>query len=352
MIWTLSSASERIYPDTNRSIFYVADHGHLPVIARFIKHPVFVRQYYAQLDELTKTTFSPEQLNPLLDQLLAGWIPQSMLDEMKQKNAERIANVMKQIPLTFSISSSLPIVSGYPQTTSNTCSLSGKANAIETGSVLVNGQLANWTPVDGNWTIGQTIALKPGINRVIVRTFDDTNGTGSELEQGYIDIWYNDGTESTLSGTLSTNKVLDAASGPWHITGDVVVPAGITLTIQPGTTLYFNSGTGITVNTGGRLVAEGSQYQRIRMTRAPGTTVTWDGLKFNSTLTDNRLAFVDQEYGAGQGEAINALYSRLTIDNMSWAGTNNNSVIYMEHPKVTISNNYFPGLSTMSRFTG
>ena len=58
------------------------------------------------------------------------------------------------------------------------------------------------------------------------------------------------------------------------------------------------------------------------------------------------MAYVDQEYGAGQGQAINALYSRVTIDNMSWAGTGTNSFIYMEHPYTTISNNYFPGLSS------
>jgi hypothetical protein len=123
------------------------------------------------------------------------------------------------------------------------------------------------------------------------------------------------------------------------------VPDSNTLTIEPGTTLFFNSGTGITINTGGRLVAEGSQYQRIRLTRVPGTSNIWDGLNFNHTLEDNRLAYADQEFGAGQGEAINILYSRVTIDNMSWAGTNNNAVAYMVHPQVTISNSYLPGIS-------
>jgi hypothetical protein len=45
-------------PDTNRSILYAADRGQLPVIARFLKHPVFVRQYYAELVDLIETTFS------------------------------------------------------------------------------------------------------------------------------------------------------------------------------------------------------------------------------------------------------------------------------------------------------
>ncbi|MFZ0035145.1 MAG: lamin tail domain-containing protein [Sedimentisphaerales bacterium] len=325
----------------DRSIFYVADRGYLPVINRFMKHPAFVRQYYAQLVELAETTFSPERLNPLLDQVLEGWVPQSMLDEMKQKNAERIANVMLQIPLTFSISSSLPVVSGFRQTTSNTCSLSGTANAIETSSVLVNGQTAVWTPLGGTWTIGQSITLNPGINRVIVQTFDEPNGIGNELQQGYIDIWYNDGTESTLSGTLATDTTLDAASGPWHVTGDIVVPAGITLTIQPGTTLFFDASRGITIN--GRLLAEGTKYERIRLTRVPAGS-NWKGLAFNNTLQDSRISYTDMDYGDTQGNSVNISYSKVTIDNASWGGTSS-AILEMFHPSARITNSYIPGVN-------
>jgi hypothetical protein len=83
------------------------------------------------------------------------------------------------------------------------------------------------------------VALNPGINRIFVQTFDDPNGTGNELESEYVDIWYNDGDDVDIFGTLASNTILDPASGPWHVTGDVIVPNGITLTILPGTTLFF-----------------------------------------------------------------------------------------------------------------
>ncbi|MBN2271740.1 MAG: lamin tail domain-containing protein, partial [Sedimentisphaerales bacterium] len=130
---------------------------------------------------------------------------------------------------------------------------------------------------------------------------------------------------------------------PWHVTGDIVVPSGRTLTIEPGTTLFFNAGTGITVTTGGRLVAEGTQYNRIRLTAVPGGA-NWDGVKFDHTLTDNRLAYLDHEFGDGQGESTEASYSRVTIDNITWSGTNTR-VLNIDHPSVICRNSVFPSIS-------
>ncbi len=195
-----------------------------------------------------------------------------------------------------------------------------------------------------------TPLLQPGINRVIVQTFDGPDGTGNELENGYIDIWYNDGSDLDISGTLATNRTLDAASGPWHITGDIFVPSGRTLTIQAGTTLFFEGGTGITVQQGGRLVAEGTQYNRIRLTSVPGGA-HWDGVKFDHTLEDNRLAYVDHEFGDGQGKSTDVQYSKVTIDNMTWSGTNT-EVLNIDHPSVICRDSIFPSVGSTEPLHG
>ena len=195
------------------------------------------------------------------------------------------------------------------------------------------------------------VALNPGINRVFVQTFDGPDGTGSEMESGFVDIWYNDGDDVDIFGTLATNATLDAASGPWHVTGDIVVPAGITLTIEPGTTLFFEPGTGITVQQGGRLVAEGAQYQRIRLTRVPGSNSNWDGVKFDHTLEDNRLCFIDHEFGDNQGESTDVQYSRVLIDNVVWAETNTR-VLNIDHPTVICRNSVFPSISSTEPLHG
>jgi hypothetical protein len=184
------------------------------------------------------------------------------------------------------------------------------------------------------------IALNPGINRIFVQTFDEPNGTGSELEREFVDIWYNDGDEVNLSSLPPGDFVLDAVSGPWHVTGDLVVPSGATLTIEPGTTLFFEANTGITVQQGGRLVAEGTQYQRIRLAPVPGAATSWQGLAFINSLSDNRLGCIDMEFDS-QSDSILVDHSQLLIDNMIWTGTYG-TLIKLDHPSLIVRNSVFP----------
>lgn len=330
-------------PAIDRSIFYIADRGYMPLLDRFIKHPEFVREYYAQFMDLIETTCAAENFDPLMDEVLGDWLPTALVNEIKQKMAERITNVLGQIPLDFTISSSLSTVNGFYHTTSGVTSLSGTANSIETYAVRINGVMAdNWSVLTGDWDIGNSIALNPGINRVIVETFDDPDGTGNILESGYVDIWYDDRNESLASGTIASNTTWDRASGPWHVTGNITIPAGITLTIEAGTTVFFDAGTGITVN--GRLVAEGTPYERIRLTKVPGGA-NWAGLSFSNTLEDSRLTCLDHDYGDSKGNSLNVSYAKIYIDNITWGGTTDRNVLEMFHPSIEIRNSYIPGVN-------
>jgi hypothetical protein len=143
-------------------------------------------------------------------------------------------------------------------------------------------------------------------------------------------------------GTLLANATLDAARGPWLVTGDVIVPAGITLTIEPGVTVYFAPGAGIDI--AGRLVAEGTADKRIVLTRQ-GTDGTWDGLQLSSTQEDNRLAYVDMSFGDERGQSIRATSSRLSIDNATWSGTVR-KIIEVQNPSLRITNSVFPPVSS------
>jgi hypothetical protein len=145
------------------------------------------------------------------------------------------------------------------------------------------------------------------------------------------------------AGTLAANTTLTRAGSPWQVNGDVVVPAGVTLTIEPGVTVYFAQGAGI--NIAGRLVAQGNSAQRITLTRAPGVTGTWDGLVFNNTQQDNRLAFVDMSFGDGQGHSIRANSSRLWIDNTKWSGTQR-TIIEVQNPSLRVTGSVFPTVSS------
>ncbi|MFH1718213.1 MAG: lamin tail domain-containing protein [Planctomycetota bacterium] len=497
----------------------------LPVVDRFLRHPQFVPRYYFHLKDLIETTFSPERLGPLLDDLLGDFVPTNAINQMKTFVAARNAYVLSLIPSELTVQSDLPQSDGYYRSNSNTFALYGTADAVETRSVLVNGQLTLWSPVDAVWDFGGadgiaetlvparsmwkylddgsnqgtlssgtnwfahpnyndsfwlegpaelgygdasqgrpegtvvnsgpsgnsyittyfrhsfnlndaslysrlhlrllrddgavvylngveaarsnmpprsidyltlassgvsdtdestfydftldasllsngrnvlavevhqsavtssdisfdlelegTVAsegagsLRPGINRVSIQTFDGPNGMGNKLKSKHIDIWYDDGDVAEVSGTLTADTTLDAASGPWLVTNDLIVPAGVTLTIAPGTTVFFDEDTRITIN--GRILAEGTQFRRIRFARQPGSSSRWDGLHFNSA-EDNSLAYLDMEYSSRDGESIRLDNSRLLIDNVTWTGTDK-TIISTSNSSLIVRNSTFP----------
>jgi hypothetical protein len=467
----------------------LTDYKKLTGIARLLTNPVTLKMYYEQLLDLINGVLAPANFNPLVDRTLTGWVPASQIASMKSYIAARTAYVLTLIPRSFTVSCTLPTVGGYPQTTDTNAPLTGTADVSTTRSVTVNGQVAQWNPTTGAWTLGTAAAatptsfqegvssytgtldtyirsyapttayggatslnfdgedddfgvsqalirfqnlfgggtgqiplgatitsaslvlnvsnnattaltvnrmlvdwnesstwstfggdgiqannteaaptadysassnatgtwtidvsaslrawsagaanygwvilplgtngcdfdssetatltnrpqltvtytmggasggvtLSPGLNRVMVRTYDGPNGTGTKVRETSIDIWRETGAYVTVpGGHITTNTVWNPANGVYHVTGDLFVDAGATLTVLPGTTVYFDTDTGLTVT--GRLVAEGTADALIRFTRTPGSTMA-DGLHFLNTMEDNRVTYAIVEYG-------------------------------------------------------
>ena len=325
----------------------------IPALNRFMRHPAFLPRYYYHLNDLIETVLSPEQLDRILNESLGRYVAPLQIQQMKDFVAQRNTYVLGLIERDFTINVPLSTVNGYYQTGVNTVTLTGTADAIATRTVRVGGELAAWSPVDGRWTsAGGGASLLPGINRVVVRTYADPDGA-ELLEEGFVDVWCDDASQSTLAGgALAQDTTLNAAAGPWRVTGEVIVGPGVTLTIEPGTTLFFEEAGGITV-TGdaagtGRLSAEGTPYRRIRLSRIPGGA-NWRGLRFENPShlaapAENRLTCVDMEYGDGQGQAINVSYAKVHIDHVSWAG-GNSTALELEYPYLRVSRSTFPSIS-------
>jgi hypothetical protein len=105
-----------------------------------------------------------------------------------------------------------------------------------------------------------------------------------------------------------------ADQGPYRISGTVTVPQNLTLKIMPGTTVFFDNNSTLTVR--GRLVAEGTEYEQIRFTRTPGST-GYTGIQFADTMEDNRIVWAIVEYGVSNLGMIGLDNSKLLVEHVT-----------------------------------
>ncbi len=96
-------------------------------------------------------------------------------------------------------------------------------------------------------------------------------------------------------GEIITGNVVWSAAGNDHVvTGGISIAAGSTLTIDPGCTVKFDAGTGLTV--GGTLNASGTVGQPILMTRRDAGE-GWTGLAYGAA-SQGTLAYCTIEYAS------------------------------------------------------
>lgn len=99
-----------------------------------------------------------------------------------------------------------------------------------------------------------------------------TQGSGRVDTNTSVDILY---VRTDRSGTLAGSETW-LGTYVYRITGDVIVPNGVTLTIQPGAVIKFDSLRAITVQPGGMLSALGTVAQQIYFTSVRDDSVGGD----------------------------------------------------------------------------
>ncbi|MBN2581575.1 MAG: right-handed parallel beta-helix repeat-containing protein [Planctomycetes bacterium] len=209
-----------------------------------------------------------------------------------------IANVSTDFSLTPALR--MPPVTGYADgtyyVTTQMVTLTGHTSGLNAVQVKVDDLIVDVDPVTHLWTA--SLWLSRGQNLIPAYAY---NAAGTEVDAGEIKIDYtppnsNTGNPTTrVTGGLTQDTIL---SGTCEVTGTVTVPAGVVLTILPGTTLQMNSGAAIVVE--GRLVAEGAEESPIRFTRS-AAGVTWKQIKFIEA-EDSRFAWCTFEYADSEGE--------------------------------------------------
>jgi len=93
--------------------------GGMPILDRFLKEPQIAHRLYEIYLEEIATTFAPENLNPLLDQVLGGWLPEATIQSMKDYAAARCAHLLTLIPSDLTAATGLGQSQGYDYTTTD-----------------------------------------------------------------------------------------------------------------------------------------------------------------------------------------------------------------------------------------
>jgi len=167
--------------------------------------------------------------------------------------------------------------------------LTGTTDAIEATSLVVNGITANLNPATGAWSAD--IMLASGINTITAQALDDQ---ANVVDSGSIEILYIAST-GYLSGELTGDTTW---SGAVVLEDDITVPAGVALTVEPGTLVMMQDAVVITVY--GQLLAEGTEDQPIYFTRF-ANGMNWKHVMF-ADANDSRLTHCVIEYADCTGD--------------------------------------------------
>jgi hypothetical protein len=147
---------------------------------------------------------------------------------------------------------------------------------------------------------------------------------------------------NSISGTLTADTTFYASNSPYAMAGTVTVPANVTLTIEPGTTVYLAPGTDLTVNSGGRLLAEGTAEAPIRLTRPSSTADLWGHLTINGQVgsPESRIAHAYIE-GNGSSPCIEVAAGTVYLDHVSF-GTTARQYLALDGASFLVSDCHFP----------
>ena len=303
---------------------------------RFMRHPEFVPIFFRVLKEMCDTIAAPEQFNPMLDEMLGGWVPNNIITDMKNFMVSRRVSIYSQLPLANTLNVNLATIGQYYQATSSNVTLTGQANAIEVKNVKVNGVNSDYTVWQGRWT--NTVALQPGINNVLVQWL---GANGAALESTNVLIWYDRGGVQAVTGNIAANTTWSAAAGPYSLSASLTVNSGATLTIEPGTTVYLGTNVNVNVAIGGRILAEGTPTAPIRFTRSPDAAHTWGGIAINGGpgSPETRFSYVHIEYN--NSTAIHSDKGTVFLDHLTF-GTTTHQYLSLDASSFVVQDCVFP----------
>ena len=129
----------------------------------------------------------------MVDELLGDWVEEDEITDAKDWISERAVEALEQVPDTFSASCDLPVEDGYFRTEDGNALFNGRFRSGRVLSVLLNGVAAERDQRAGTWQLSvapEGSFFRPGLNRISVQCFAGRDGSGSLLDEAFLEIWY------------------------------------------------------------------------------------------------------------------------------------------------------------------
>ncbi|MDG1892734.1 MAG: CotH kinase family protein [Verrucomicrobiota bacterium] len=310
------------------------------VPARFLRSPGFARAYHQLLERLCEELFSPERMNPLLENVLGDWTDAAFVSQIQGFISQRRQLVLKQIPRVLSVEVNLPFAVPeylrYYLTEEGTIALRGTANALRTAKILVQGREAAWSALEGQWVM-ENLPVHGGINEIVIQALDLH---GEEVEEQRIRVLHEGSKTRQYAGKLQENLVWMPGSSPIGVTSDLIIPEGLTLTVLPGTSVEFAADAGLLVR--GRLQVLGTEDHRVFFSTHRFAKQRWSGIRFEDTMQPSRLDYVTLEWSVSPGIQLN--HARLDMTGCRWIGAYN-SFILSQYSSLALRGCVFPNVT-------
>ena len=165
--------------------------------------------------------------------------------------------------------------------------------------------------------------------------------------------------ETPVIGFIAQDTTWTQANSPYVTLGNIIVKEGVTLTIEPGATVRFDSGHSLTIE--GALIARGTDKQGIKFTpKAEQKQGAWGGILFRDSSTDAKfddagnyvsgsiLQYCTVEFAKTAVKAAKSVpfIDHCVISNSAWEGIFTYSSNTQTSDTITISNNTLTGNTT------
>ena len=323
--------------DLTKSIF---SYGNTRGLRRLFKNPEVIRLYFRHIRDFVETSYRPEVINRIIDEVLGSWVPASEIEEIKAFVPRRIAAVLGQIEGYTVAGSTLEYAGGFHRTKRPGFLLYGRFDPSEVVEVRVNGRSPSRVDLRaGTWTLRATAKdplVSPGITPVVIEM---RGSSGNVVDRAELQVWYDNGKMTEIEGVLPPGESRwDAKSGPYLITGELVVPDGAALHVEAGTSVFFSSSGAMRVS--GKLDVAGTESHPVRFAAPvrPGSgddgSVTWRGIVLDGAepcsiahagidgvdgasnvldVTDTAISLRKVAFGRAAGKAIVARNAEIRV---------------------------------------